>query len=194
MKWKNIVEECRVEARTAIWKGKVIGLDKEELSPKLVACLKKRGEIVRTSFREEIETAKYESNVAKLIGIDGGLMSEIDWDAHRRAIKKLGGTSVKKLLWRQHPTRARLKSRKECKTNRCPLCGEIDHDEHFLACERVKNLEEYKTIVRKKIANAEEINLPQHLIEFVEQLMNGCKYSENAFLKKIGRYLINRER
>ena len=71
-----------------------------------------------------------------------------------------------------------MKSRKECKTNRCPLCGEIDYDEHFLACKRINGSEEYKEVLEKKLVNAEEINMPQELTGFVEQLMNGCKYTE----------------
>ena len=38
--------------------------------------------------------------------------------------------------------------------------------------------------VEKKIASAKEINLQQHVIEFMEQLMNGYQYSERRIPRK----------
>ena len=177
-KWAEYVEERRIQARASIpWHEKK-GADAKNISRKNIACIMKGGEIVRDNFKRVLQESKYQATVAGLIGIDDEDMKQIDWDAHRRAIKKIASPSLTKLIWGQHATRVRLHQRHECPDNKCPLCGCVDTNDHFLECQVVTDSGQYRSLEQEKVEKARGNRIPDHLIGFTRELMRGRKLSE----------------
>ena len=55
----------------------------------------------------------------------------------------------------------------------CPLCNELDDDEHFLHCERVNKLPEYQALENKMRHRAHGRGMPDHLINTITGTMKG---------------------
>ena len=177
-KWAEYVEERRVQARASIPWQEMKGADATTISKKNIACIMKGGEIVRDNFKRVLQEAKYQETVAGLIRIENTDMKQIDWDEHSRAIKKIASPSLKKLIWGQHATRVRLHQRHECPDNKCPLCGCVDTDNHFLECQVVTESGQYRSLEQEKVDKARGNHIPNHLICFTRELMRGRKLSE----------------
>ena len=70
----------------------------------------------------------------------------IDWQAHSEAIRKVGGASLRKLLWCQHPTRVKQKKMGQHDSDLFPLCDEVDDASHFMRCKPVNESGRYKQL------------------------------------------------
>ena len=133
---------------------------------------------MRDNFKRVLPESKYQATVASMKGIESTDMKQIDWDAHRWAVKKIALPLLKKLVWGHHATRVRLYQRHECPDNKCPLCGCVDTNDHFLECQVVTESEQYNRLEQEKVDKAREYHIPDHLIEFTRELMCGRKFSE----------------
>ena len=66
---------------------------------------------------------------------------EVAWDMHGEAIMKVEPryrVNVRRLIWYEIPTGAKLTRNGYREDITCALCGEQDGERHFLKCEKLK--------------------------------------------------------
>ena len=142
-----------------------------------VVTLEVEGSIVTEEFKRVLERQKYSRSVAKALGMSRDVFASIDWESHERALRREGGQSLRKLLWKHHPTRQRLYAQKRYPSPICPLCEEVDDDEHFLRCVRVNESPECQALETKLRHRAHGKGMPDHLIDTITETMKGVEKS-----------------
>ena len=142
------------------------------------------GGVVTDKIREALEKQKYAKKVRQHLAMSEAAFDSIDWKAHTDALQKVQGTSLNKLLWEQHPTRAKLKRMKRHTSKLYPLCDADDEGDHFLQCWEVNTSAQY-TIMRDKCRQkARAVGVPDHLINHTNCLMQGIVLSPKRYPKE----------
>ena len=145
------------------------------------AMLMVEDKVVTGSIKEELERKKYFPLICQHLGMEEDAFNRTDWKAHADAVRKTGTTSLRKLLWSQHPTRTRMKIRKQHYSNLCPLCEEVDVGDHFLTCRTVSKSPLYLKIRDEKRHKMKKIGAPDHLINHTSGLMTGIERSPHRY-------------
>ena len=73
-------------------------------------------------------------------------MSDFDWEARLYVLGTEGSMSTSKFVWNQQENRSMLHKMKRHPLDRCPVCNDVDSDEHFFRCLAVMMSEEYETL------------------------------------------------
>ena len=157
------------------------------------AMLLTAGNVETGSIKEALERKKYAPKVRHHLRMTKKDFDNVDWKAHADALKKVDNTSLRKLLWEQHPTRVRQKRTKQHKSAMCPLCDEIDDSDHFMKCQVVNDSPLYKRTQEKYRQRAKKIGVPDHPINHTNGLMNGIEWAPGRYPKKV-RHIYVRQR
>ena len=94
--------------------------------------MKIEGVPVTSRCKKALYKKKYSTKVADHLGLTNVTFERIDWKGHARTLKNMGGPSLKRILWGQHPTCTHLKISGQYPDSRCPLFLERDNRDHFL--------------------------------------------------------------
>ena len=146
-----------------------------------VAVLMTGESVVTCPIKQELERRWYAPRVRKFLGMTDDEFESIDWQAHSEAIRKVGGTSLRKLLWCQHPTRVKQKKTGQHDSDLCPLCDEVDDTSHFMRCKPVNESGRYKQLRDEYRHRVKKIGAPDHLINHISNLMNGIELSPRRY-------------
>lgn len=173
----QVLEECREHAKGLARKGSGLTITNNEGGSNVTTGIYDGHRIVKWAYEEVILEKKYESVVAKRIGVPRTLVKEIDWKAHADSIYAIRYIALRRIIWDKQPTRSRMKIMKNHLSGRCPLCGEMDYDRHFLECQVVLDTDKYADLVVEKELEAEKCSIRDHLTNFVKVMMKGQRYS-----------------
>ena len=89
----------------------------------------------------------YKGEVREYLGISEETFDDVDWDAHKKALKEMDSPSLKKMLWNLNPSRQKLyKSNKHPLPN-CLLCGAINVSQHYISCPCLNAYSEFQGVI-----------------------------------------------
>lgn len=138
-----------------------------------VAALLVNNVSVTTTYREALLRQKYAPKVANHLAMGVETFRRIDWRSHSRAVSSINSASLRKILWNHHPTMCHMKITGQRPSNRCPICGEPDRKDHFLACEGLNKSREYKILRDEMRHKARADGMPDHMVNTTAHVLSG---------------------
>ena len=128
---------------------------------------------VTRPFIDEITERRYGEEVRSHLALDQVAFQDIAWGSLSLAMKDIGSTSLKKVVWGQNPCRQRLHLSGKHPSPLCPLCGQVDRLDHFIDCPMLRLHPCVQENVAKLQSEGNKENIPDPFINLVCGLLNG---------------------
>ena len=105
--------------------------------------------------------------------MDKDSFKDVDWKAHKKAIRKVGSPLLKKILWSLNPSRQKLYQSKQHPSPLCPLCGEIDTHQHYITCSSLNCHTGFQDILAMMQTEGHRKQIPDHFIRTLTDAIRG---------------------
>ena len=144
------------------------------------ACIAVQGRPITGKISEVLAKRKYSKRVAKYLDMTPATFEMIDWVSHSRAMGLEKSPGLRRIIWKHHPTRAKLKIQGRCPTNSCLLCGKADTTNHFYGCVKINESTRYTKLRDEMRHKARAQGAPDHMINAMTRVMKGKRSSERT--------------
>ena len=114
--------------------------------------------------------------VRKRLKTTDRIFSMVDWGSHGKALGRIGQhyrPSIQKMIWGESPTMEKLKRDGKAEEGKCPLCGEIDKEGHFLKCRGLQREAEIRVAVGNCKAKLRERGVNPILSYWMLEVLSG---------------------
>ena len=90
---------------------------------------------------------------------------------------------MQRLIWGQHLRRVHFKLTGQYPTNACPLCGQVDVQDHFLRYPTLNRSRKYVELRNQMIHQANSRGITYHMINTVAKMIVGKEVTSDKIPK-----------